>query len=80
VAKEKRVPGSSPGGMIEAVLGFPDEPQVKVQPCPECGGEVKIGLVGTLKLGDGAENWVENGTAPVAGSKSSGRSQIPIDR
>jgi hypothetical protein len=52
VAKEKRVPGSSPGGMIEAVLGFPDEPQVKVQPCPECGGEVKIGLVGTLKLGE----------------------------
>jgi hypothetical protein len=45
------------------------EPRVAAQACPACGGEVRIGLVGMARVGDGPENWVENGTCAVCGTR-----------
>ena len=50
---------------------WPDDPPIRIQPCPLCGGEVVIALASMVKIGDGPETWMETGTcracqAPLA--------------
>jgi hypothetical protein len=39
-----------------------DEAPVRIQECPLCGGEVDIGGVSGLMLGNGSEQWSESGS------------------
>jgi hypothetical protein len=50
---------------------WPDDPPIRIQPCPICGGEVEIALASMVKMGNGPETWMETGTcsacrAPLA--------------
>ena len=47
---------------------FPDEPPVRVQECPLCGGEVEIGLAGMVRIRNGPEHWSESGHCTECGA------------
>jgi len=46
---------------MEYMQPWPDEPPLRIQECPVCGGEVEIGLAGMLSLENGEEHWSESG-------------------
>ena len=58
-------------GIVAGANPWPDDPPIRIQPCPLCGGEVAIALASMVKVGDGPETWMETGTcsacqAPLA--------------
>ena len=61
-------PGQAAITIDDMLPTFPDEPPVRAQECPLCGGEVEIGLAGMLSIGNGPEHWSESGHCMECGA------------
>jgi len=46
--------------IMEAIEPWRDEPPIKIQGCPLCGGKVAIGPAGMERVGNGHERWSES--------------------
>lgn len=51
---------------MEEMNPWPDDPPIRVQECPLCGGEVQIGPASSVWINDGVvEHWTEAGSCTV---------------
>lgn len=40
---------------------WPNDPPIRIQACPVCGGKVEIDVAGGVRIGAGPEQWSESG-------------------